>query len=109
MATHAIKRNDTRPFPAVNLTYDDGSPVVLSGASVVFKMHASDGSLKVNAAAVVTDAANGGVEYQPVTGDFDEAGRFPAEWEVTFGDGTVQTFPTLAWDYVIVRSDLDVT
>jgi FlaG/FlaF family flagellin (archaellin) len=109
MAVFMVKRNDTRPYLAVVLQYSDGSPVVLTGATVTFKMKAADGSLKVNAAAVVTDDLTGTVEYRPTVDDFDEAGRFPIEWQVTFADGTVQTFPTKTWDYVIVRSDLDVT
>lgn len=107
MALFRIKSGDTRPYFAVTLSYTDGTAVVLTGASVLFKMRDDSGALKVNAAAVVTDAASGQCEYRPVAADTDTPGNYLAEWQVTFADGTIQTFPTRNHDRVRVIGDLD--
>lgn len=107
MALFRIKSGDTRPFFAVTLTYSDGSAVSLSGASVLFKMRDDAGSLKVNAAATITDAAAGQCEYRPTAADTDTPGSYLAEWQVTFADTTIQTFPTRGHDRVKVIGDLD--
>lgn len=115
MSTFRIKRGDTRPYPAIALAYSDGSPVVLDEVldAVAFKVKGGDGVLYVNSAAVITDgdAATGAeVEYRPSASDFAELnGSYLAEWEVTFSDGTKQTFPTVSYDRVIVTPDLDGT
>jgi hypothetical protein len=109
MADFDIKRNDTRPFLRVALGYDDGTDANLSIASAVkFLMKdCKSGRLKVSAGvATVVDAANGVVEYQWVTGDTDTAGRFDIEWEVTWADGRIQTFPGEGYGVVNVTADL---
>jgi hypothetical protein len=107
MATHDIKRNDTRPFFPVTLTYEDNSLVNLSGATVV--LHArnrANNELKFSVAVTVTDAALGQLEWRPVASETDEAGSFQCEWEVSFFDGTVQTFPTRGYDRIRVLGDI---
>ena len=106
MSLHEIKRNDTRPYWPVTLTYSDGSPVVLTGATVRFIARGDSGVVKIDTAAVVTAAADGEVEWRPTAGQTDEAGAFLCEWEVTFDDGTVQTFPTTEYDRLRVIGDL---
>lgn len=108
MARHEIKQNDTRPYWPVTLTYEDGTAVNFSGGSVLFKARRrSDGQLKINVAATVTDGAAGQCEWRPLATETDEAGRFDCEWQVTFSDGTIQTFPTRRYDTLIVKGDLD--
>jgi hypothetical protein len=95
MATHDIKRNDTRPYWPVTLTYEDGTAVNLSGATCVF--HARNRStnvVKFSVAVTVTDSTAGEIEWRPLASETDEIGQFDCEWEVTFADGTIQTFPT---------------
>lgn len=104
---HEIKQNDTRPYFAVTLKYEDGSVVDLTSATVRFiAKDTSDSSVAIDAAATLTDAANGQVEYRFTTGDTDTAGKFNVEWEVTFVDATVQTFPTRGYDRLKIYGEL---
>ena len=86
-----------------------GEPQPLTGASVRLRMRAEhSATLKVDAAAVVTDAAAGAVRYDWAAGDLDTAGRYRAWWQVTFGNGKIQDTPEFAVD-VEAHSPLDVT
>lgn len=105
MATFQIKRNDTAPPIQATLTAD-GSAVDLTSATVDFHMMDSSGAIKVDAAATLVTAASGIVKYVWQTGDTDQAGRFRAEWEVTFPDGTIRTFPNPGYTNVLVNGDL---
>jgi len=102
MADFFLKQNDTSPALEYTL-----SPLTnLSGASVVFNMTDSDGVVKVNRqAAVVDDAVNGVVQYLWQAADTDTAGLFLAEFEVTFADATVETFPNATDIGVSVAAD----
>ena len=104
-----MKQNDRRP--AMPATIKRGTQIVplTSAMSVTFKMRPAYGplELKVNSAAVVTNAATGQVEYRWAAGDTDTVGEFLAEWEVLWADGTTETFPTIDYDRVIIHDDLD--
>ena len=107
MAVHEIKRNDTRPYWPVTLTFNDGSVADLTGASVRFiARRKSDGQVKIDATATVTDPSNGVCEWRPDAAETDEAGLFDCEWEVTYSDSTIQTFPTIGYDRLKVIGDL---
>lgn len=67
----------------------DGAAVNLSGASVRF---VSD-SLSIDAAATVSEATAGVVTFAPGAGDLTAGANHSARFVVTFGDGTVQSFP----------------
>lgn len=102
-----IKQNDRREPIDRTLRGSDGAVVNLSGASVKFLMRPQGGgALKVNAAATIVDAALGKVRYSWAAGDTDTVGAFDAEFEVTFADGTVQTFPNGRYLSVVVVEDL---
>ena len=103
-----IKQGDRRP--AAPATIMRGSTIVPLdlAASVTFKMTEwSTMALKVDAAATVLVAADGTVEYRWAVGDTDTPGKYRAEWEVIWSDGTPETFPTVGFDIVIVYGDLD--
>jgi uncharacterized protein YfaS (alpha-2-macroglobulin family) len=54
--------------------------------------------------ATIHDAPNGVVRYSWGTDDTDEAGRYRAEFEVTYADGSVETFPNDGFhDVVLTR------
>jgi hypothetical protein len=103
-----LKQNDQKPAAATVLS-DGTNPIDLTNAtSVTFKMREMGSStLKVDAAAVITDAVNGECEYRWVSGDTDSSGTYWAEWQVLWNDGDVQTFPTISQDVVIIHGDLD--
>lgn len=102
-----IKRNDTSPAIQSQLEDESGNAVDLTGYNEVgFHMkHPESDSVKVDAdtssGVSVTDAVNGKVEYDWSSSDTDSEGRYHAEWEVEYSDGSVETFPNS--DYIEVR------
>jgi hypothetical protein len=68
-------------------------PLNLTGCQgVKFQMRKPDDKLfTVNAAATVTNASQGLVSYSWAAKDLAVDGEYDAQWEVTFGDGKVQT------------------
>lgn len=87
-----IKRNDRDPSIAYELT---PKTVDLTGATVVFNMKDSSGSVKVNrgVGSIVTATGTPTVKYDWAPGDTDTAGDFSGEFEVTYASGLPGTFP----------------
>ena len=107
MADWYGKRNDRQPAISATLKDASGAAVNLTGATVRFKLRSRGASAaKVDAAATITNAAGGQVRYAWAAGDLDTAGLFDAEFEVTFGDGTTETFPNDRHLVVQVTEDL---
>jgi hypothetical protein len=108
MADFAIKRNDTAPSLVATLRDAEGVAVNLTGATVDLIMAAATtGTVKVNTAATLTDAANGIVTYNWLAADTSTAGDFNAEFEVTYSGGKKQTFPTDGYIKIVITADLD--
>lgn len=105
-----VSRGDTAP--AVTDTLQDylGVVVNLTGAAVRFHMVDRNGVVKVNAAATGPSGGaldtTGQVQYQWIAGDTDTAGEFLAEWQVTFQNGQVETWPDNDHATVFVAADL---
>jgi hypothetical protein len=103
------KQNDTGPAFVYTLTRDDGTPGNLAGVNastgVTFSLRSlADASpLTLTGAATVLSAGASQVAYTPGTGDTALAGDYLADWKVTMGNGTVQTFPQSG--YLWVRID----
>lgn len=103
--TFYIKEGDTSP----SLLYTLSPTVDLTGASVVFNMRLrADGSVKVSraAAVIVTPATDGVVRYDWAAGDTDTPGEYQAEFEVTYADSTVETFPNNEYITVNIKADI---
>lgn len=99
-----IKRNDTRDAIKATLSNESG-PVDLTGATVRFLM--SKGStVKVDRQAEIQDAVNGIVWMVFDQGDTDETGTFKAEFEVTFSDARIETFPNDSFILINIINDL---
>lgn len=108
MSYHEIKRNDTRPFFAVATAYDDGTLAPLDGviSARFIAREVGNGQVKIDAQASITAASLGELEYRFVEGDTDQAGDFDCEWEITYSDGSIQTFPVFGFDRLVVLGDL---
>lgn len=103
----SIKRNDTMPSIAASLEDSDDSAIDLTGATVRFLMTPiGESTAKVDAAAIITDAANGKVKYDWQSEDTDTLGTFVAEWEITYSSGGIETVPSNGWTTVRVKEDL---
>ena len=102
-----IKQNDTSPSVQAALTDANNTAISLNGATVMFHMEAVDGTLKVDAEMTVTDAEGGVVQYDWVSGDTDTVGTYYVEFEVTYSDGAVETFPNNNKEVIIIRPELN--
>lgn len=98
MATFTIKRGDTAPALRYALLPET---VDLTGAGVVFIM---DGLGRRPAR--VTEGRPAVVQYDWQPGDTDQAGLRRAEFEVTYSDGAVETFPNSGYLLVQITEDL---
>lgn len=101
-----LKRGDTSPSLAFAL---EPATTVLSGASVVFNMRdRAAGTVKVSraAAAIVTATGTPTVRYDWAAADTDTAGTYDAEFEVTYSDLTVETFPNSSNITVVISGDI---
>lgn len=104
--TFYIKRNDTAPPFRAILKDGDGDIVNVTGATVRFHMNKRDGTAVVNAAATINSATAGDVEYNWDAADTALAGIYNAEFEVTYANTTVETFPNKGYEEVRVTEDL---
>lgn len=89
-----IKQGDTSPSLLADLVTPANEAAQLVGATVLFHMRSSRRSvLPLVAAATVVDPELGRVRYDWQPEDTSTAGDFEAEFEVTYADGSVETFP----------------
>lgn len=105
MQTFTIKRGDTSP----GIRYHLGdSSIILAGASVVFNMVDVLRQVKVidRASATIESGEEPIVNYAWALGDTDEPGQFFAEFELTYSDGSVETFPKTDSLLVQITRDL---
>ena len=52
------------------------------------------------------NSTTAGVSYTTVSGNLSESGKYWHEWEVTFANGAVITFPSDEWNTVQILDDL---
>lgn len=89
-----IKKGDTRP--AIQATISAAATDVLT--TVLFYMSDKTGAHKVNAGAGTivqqpSASQQAQVKYQWQAGDTDTAAVYNGEFEVTFNDGRIETYP----------------
>ena len=89
----SIKQNDTSPSLQVTLKDASLTPINLSGATVMFHMKSVDGTVKIDETMTITDAESGVIQYGWQVGDTDTVGTYYVEFEVTYSDASVETFP----------------
>lgn len=106
--TFYVKQNDTAPSIRATLKDGDDDAIDLTGASVRFHMRSIGGtSAKVDSAATVVTASSGIVQYDWVAADTDTVGTYQAEFEVTYSDTRIETFPNNG--YIVVEITDDIT
>jgi hypothetical protein len=101
-----LKRNDTKDTISYTMTYADGTAVNLTGATVRFVMGKGK-TLITSATADIVSAATGKVEYTLKESDTLVAGNFNAEFEVTFSDGKIKTFPSDGYISLRIQPNVD--
>jgi len=105
--TFYIKQNDTGPAMLATLQDASGNAINLVGASVRFHMRSvMGGNPVVDAAATVVNAAAGTVRYSWIAADTNTVGSYQAEFQVTYADASVETFPNDSYIAVEIIDDI---
>lgn len=109
MAYTQMKRNDRKPYLAATLKDSNNAAIDLTSASGVnFIMKSdSDSSPIINNSATIVTASSGEVQYQWAAGDTSTAGEFKGEFEIDWGSGVTQTFPSDDSFIIEIFEDLD--
>lgn len=106
--TFYIKQNDTAP--SIQGTLKDGNNRVrsLTSASAVrFNMKDENGNIMVdNANCVIVNASSGIVRYDWQVGDTTSIGINYCEFEVTYLNGQIETFPNGSDLKVIIKEEI---
>ena len=108
-ADFSLKAHDRLPSIQADLAMA-GLPAPLAQATGVrFVMRLVDGLglPKVNAPAVIVDAAAGTVRYDWKAVDTDTPGVYRGEWAVLYTGNLPQTYPTLTYHSIEIGEDLD--
>lgn len=102
-----LKQNDTSPAMTATLQDAAGAPVNLTGASVRFHTRRNGkAAATVDAAAVIVNAAAGSVRYNWSPPDTAISGTYQAEFEVTYADGSIETYPNTGYIDVVIIDDI---
>ncbi len=95
------KTGDTANTITATLRDAADAAVDVTGATVLFRCSGPTGPL--SGTCTLVTPASGIVSYAPV---FTQPGSHSFEFEVTFSNGTIQTFPTNGQLEVIVQDDI---
>ena len=105
--TFTIKQNDTSPSIEAALIDASGSPINLLNAGVSFHMrNMSNNVTVVDSAATIYNESGGIVRYAFDSADTAKAGMYSCEFEVTYADSSVETFPSKRNIILSVESEL---
>lgn len=102
-----IKQGDTSPSLRATLKDAELNAIDLTGAVVIFHMKSVGGELKVSTQASILDQANGLVQYIWTPSDTNTVGTYYIEFEVTYADGSVETFPNKGYQVVSIVKALN--
>lgn len=108
-AAFLLKTGDTSSSIYSTLQNSGGTPVDLTGATVLWKLAPlAGGTLTVAGTATIIQSGStavGEVQY-PWGTAVATAGRYLGEWEVTYSGGAIQSFPNDGYVVVDVVGDL---
>ena len=105
--TFYVKQNDTSPAMLATLQDANGDAINLTAATVRFHMRAVGSSqVVVDQAAVVVTPLEGLVRYDWAADDTDTIGSYQAEFEVTYADSSIETFPNDGYIRVEIIDDI---
>jgi hypothetical protein len=108
--TFYIKSSDTASFITRDLKDAFGAPVNVTGASVVFSMRVKPaGTMKITReTGVIVNAGIGRVRYEWASdgSDTDTADEYEGEFQVTYANGKIQTFPNDGHIPIVITDDV---
>jgi len=107
MTTFTIKQNDSSPAMLATLQDAGGDAVSVNGGSVRFHMRPIGSTqVTIDQAAVIVTPLSGLVRYNWQAGDTATVGSYQVEFEVTYADATVETFPNDGYVRVEIIADI---
>jgi len=105
--TFYVKQNDTSPAMLATLQDANGTAISLVGATVRFHMRQIGRSdVVVDAPAIIVTPLEGLVRYDWIAADTNIIGSYQAEFEVTYADASVETFPNDSYIAVEIIDDI---
>jgi hypothetical protein len=102
-----IKQSDTSPSLQATLQDADGNTINISYSTVRFHMKQVGGSVVIDQPMTIVDEENGVVRYDWQSGDTDTPGTYYVEFEVTYQDLSVETFPNNTNETVLIIPQLN--
>lgn len=102
-----IKQNDTSPSLSATLTDYNGTAINLTGATARLHMKDLEGTLKIDAAMTISNADAGIIKYDWQAGDTDTVGTYNVEFQITYSDSSIETFPNHGYETVVVVGELN--
>ncbi len=102
-----IKQNDTSPSLKATLSGANLVPVNITAATVMLHMKALGGSVVLDEQMTITDAVGGVVQYDWQVGDTSTVGTYYVEFEVTYSDASVETFPNTGSLPLVITRELN--
>jgi len=105
--TFNIKRNDTKPYLAVQIKSNTGSNVDISNGSVFFNLATSDNNYTIvfSGTCNITGSTTGECEYRWASGNTNRSGNYLGEFEVVYNDGAILTAPSDHSLYIKIFED----
>jgi hypothetical protein len=101
-----MKQFDTSPVIQARLRTSANTVVTLTGATVKFIMKSESNKVLVSSPADIVDQYQGIVKYEWQPNDVSQSGMCLAEFEVTYEDDSVETFPNNGYIKIKVLPDL---
>lgn len=102
-----IKQSDTSPALQATLQDANGTAINLNGCTVRFHMKSLTGEVIVDQPMTVVSAIGGIVRYNWQAADTDTAGTYYAEFEVTYSDLSIETFPNTDNIAIVITPELN--
>ena len=102
-----ITQNDTAP--SIKATLKDGAGTVINLVSATCRIHVralGATVLKVNALTTIANPTTGVVQYDWLPADTTDFGTFSIQFEVTYVDGAIETFPNSGSLPMIITKEL---
>lgn len=103
----SIKQNDTSPSLQATLKDAALDPINLTGATVRLHMKSVDGTIKIDQPMTVVTPLQGLIQYNWQAGDTNTVGTYYVEFEVTYADASIETFPNNGSKVVSVVRELN--
>lgn len=102
-----IKQNDTSPSLEATLSDANLVPVDITAATVMLHMKAIGGAVVLDQQMTITNSTGGVVQYDWQTGDTSDVGTYYVEFEVTYADGSIETFPNTGSLPLVITRELN--